>query len=158
MCVCVCVCVYLNHFALHQKLAQHCKSAILWLKKKLKKQRNDSKVHDISSLHIYWNTKFNHRGLEAGVHSWVPWLVSDQDCLAHFTGASWFFLQYLSYIALKSNFFKHRELLWTLKKPLIYSIQTCIENLCQKNVTQEKTSLYRYFHIRKLKIYYLIVW
>ena len=27
VCVCVCVlCVYLNHFAVHQKLTQHCKS------------------------------------------------------------------------------------------------------------------------------------
>ena len=28
MCVCVCVCVYLNHFAVQQKLIQHCKSTI----------------------------------------------------------------------------------------------------------------------------------
>ena len=26
MCVCVCVCVYLGHFALLQKLTEHCKS------------------------------------------------------------------------------------------------------------------------------------
>ena len=33
VCICVCVCVYiyikLNHFAVHQKLTQHCKLTIL---------------------------------------------------------------------------------------------------------------------------------
>ena len=28
--VCACVCIKLNHFAVQQKLAQHCKSTILW--------------------------------------------------------------------------------------------------------------------------------
>ena len=38
VCVCVCVCVYiyiytqLIHFAVHEKLTQHCKSTILWEK------------------------------------------------------------------------------------------------------------------------------
>ena len=39
VCVCVCVCVYLNHFAVHLKLKQHCKSTILQYKIKLKKKK-----------------------------------------------------------------------------------------------------------------------
>ena len=34
MCVCVCVCVCMNHFAIHLKLTQHCKSTILQFKKR----------------------------------------------------------------------------------------------------------------------------
>jgi len=32
--VCVCVCVYLNHFAVHHRLTQHCKSTTLQIEKK----------------------------------------------------------------------------------------------------------------------------
>ena len=42
MCVCVCMCIYiytwLNHFAVHLKLTQHCKSALLQYKIKFKKK------------------------------------------------------------------------------------------------------------------------
>ena len=34
-CVCVCVCIYLDHFAVHLKLAQHCKLTVLQFKKYL---------------------------------------------------------------------------------------------------------------------------
>ena len=50
VCVCVCVCVYLNHFAVHLKLKQHCKSTILQYKIKLKKKK--SQKHYALSLHL----------------------------------------------------------------------------------------------------------
>ena len=44
------ICVYLSHFAVQQRLAQHCKSAILQLKKnKLKKE----------NIHAHKNMYFN---------------------------------------------------------------------------------------------------
>ena len=43
VCVCVCLCVRQDHFAVQQKLAQHCKSAII-------KQRR--KKHDYTYLNI----------------------------------------------------------------------------------------------------------
>ena len=33
--MCVCIYVYLNHFSVHQKLTQHCKSATVQLKRKM---------------------------------------------------------------------------------------------------------------------------
>ena len=43
--------VYMNHFAVHLKLTQHCKSTILQLKKKLKNQRTQ-----LESKFGLWNT------------------------------------------------------------------------------------------------------
>ena len=43
MCIYTCICIYtqLNHFAVHLKLTQHCKSTILQLKKNFaRKPRN----------------------------------------------------------------------------------------------------------------------
>ena len=38
VCVCVCVCVCMNHFAVQQKLTQHCKSTICQFEKLIKKR------------------------------------------------------------------------------------------------------------------------
>ena len=45
ICVCVCVCVCMNHFAIHLKLTQHCKSTILQLKKKTHIQKRHLHQH-----------------------------------------------------------------------------------------------------------------
>ena len=72
MCVCVCVCV--NHFAVHQKLTQHCKSTVLeFLKKSLdrdfvwphprkdftgKKGATNKRHHSLGSI-PYWQIPSN---------------------------------------------------------------------------------------------------
>ena len=47
MYVCLCVYVSLNHFAIQQKLTQHCKSTILQLKKKKKTEQTASIQEDV---------------------------------------------------------------------------------------------------------------
>ena len=46
MYVCVCVCVCMIHFAVQQKLTQHCKSIVLQEKNFLKKKEKDKNPED----------------------------------------------------------------------------------------------------------------
>ena len=55
-------CVYLNHFAVHQKLTQHCKSTILQLKKNNKNPRPDFKVC-LSALLVIWFSQIRQKGI-----------------------------------------------------------------------------------------------
>ena len=53
--------VHLNHFAVHQKLTQHCKSTVLQLKKN-KKPRPDFKVC-LSALLMVWFSQIRQKGI-----------------------------------------------------------------------------------------------